>query len=82
MDNLTLLDNINRYIQQGEKGDISTLSSALNYGLTPENALMLISENLKGNQAMRAAIDDLLQDINYHSFNRALDALTAAFDDL
>lgn len=82
MENLTLLDNLNRYIQQGEKGDISTLSSALSYGLSQENALMLINESLKGNQAIRQAIDDLLQDINYHSFNRALDALTAAFDDL
>lgn len=82
MENLTLLDNLNCYIQQGEKGDISTLSSAIGYGLTPDNAIMLIVENLKGNQAMRTAIDDLLQDINYHSFNRALTALTAAYDDI
>ena len=82
MDNLTLLDNLKRYIQQGEKGDISILSSALDYGLTQENALMLIMESLKGNQAIRHAIDDLLTDINYHSFNRALTALTAAYDDI
>lgn len=29
---------------------------------------------------MRQAIDDLLQDINYHSFSRALDEITAAYD--
>ena len=80
MDNQTLSDSLKRYIDT--KGDISTLSSALDYGLTQENALMLIMENLKGNQAIRTAIDDLLSDINYHSFNRALTALTAAYDDL
>lgn len=80
MDNQTLKNELLKYINDWQ--DIESISYDLEYQLSPENALFLITENLKGDEKMRKAIDDLLQDINYHSFSRALDALTAAFDNI
>lgn len=80
MDNQTLKNELLKYIDDWQ--DIESISYDLEYQLSPENALFLIAENLKGDEKMRKAIDDLLQDINYHSFSRALDALTAAFDNI
>lgn len=78
MDDLTLKKKLLKYIDGGQ--DIGSISFDLEYMLSPENALFIIAENLTGNDKMRKAIDDLLQDINYHSFSRALDDLTAAWD--
>ena len=78
MDNQTLKNELLKYIDGGQ--DIESISFDLEYMLSPENALFIIAENLTGDDKMRQAIDDLLQDINYHSFSRALDDLTAAWD--
>ena len=80
MDNQTLKNELLKYIAGYQ--DIESISYDLEYSLSPENALFIVNENLKGNQAIRTAIDRLLADINYHSFNRVLTALTAAYDDL
>lgn len=78
MDNQTLKTELLKYIDDNQ--DIESISYNLEYKLSPENALFIISENLKGDDKMRQAIDDLLKDINYHSFSKALDDLTAAWD--
>lgn len=78
MDNLTLKKELLKYIDG--KQDIECISLELNHGLSPENAMFIIYENIAGGEKMRKAIEDLLTDINYHSFSRALDKITEAYD--
>ena len=80
MDNITLKNELLKHISGNQ--DIESISYDLEYQLTPKNAIFLINESLSGGEKMRNAIDDLLTDINYHSFNRALEALLKAYDNL
>lgn len=79
MDNITLKNELEKYVQGVQ--DIESISCDLEYSLTQENAIFLISEALNDTK-YREAIDDLLTDINYHKLNRIIDALIAEIDDL